>query len=257
LRLVYELTVKAGVRVAFAPDPAPVMLALGAFKSEVTWRVEEGHLSGARLALLEQSVSTAEPIKPLPGFEETAFRFAAYVANSILKQTGLDAIDAEAVLNRSPRLDAETEEERLLLVSKKQKIFARCDIFITGTLDVFKIADNVVHSSALALYADGLRATDPFVRFEMFYRAMEYFFPNPQNAAPRHLRNCPDFSGKEECEIRAQVRSWDKLRRRSVHPRPRRDAALHRDDLRALHEVRFQEACIQRVARWLLDNPPA
>jgi hypothetical protein len=163
LRLVYELTVKAGVKVAFTPEPAPVMLALGAIKSEVIWRVEEGHLSGARLALLHQSVSTAEPIKPLPGFEETAFRFVAYVANSILKQTGLDVIDAETVINRSPKLEPETEEEKLLLTGKKQRVFAREHIMLTGALDVFQIGDNVAHPSALALYADGLRAADPFV----------------------------------------------------------------------------------------------
>ena len=233
------------------------MLAIGGTKAEVTWRVEGGHLSGARLALLKQPVSTAEPIKPLTGFEEAAFRLAAYVANNILKQTGYDAIDAGAILQGSPNLEPDTEEELTLLTCRKQTVFASAtfDAVVTKAFDPSGIGADTAHASALALFADGLRATDPFVRFEMFYRVMEYFCPNPQNDAPRHLCNSPDFSGKVISEIRHQVRSWDKLRLRSVHPRPRGDPVLHRDDLRALHEVRMQEPSMQRVARWLLDNP--
>ena len=256
MKLIYELPVTTRVRLAFVPEPVP--LVIGDIKSEVAWTAEEQYLSGVRLAFLEQSVSIVEPIRPLPDFEETAFRFAAYVANNIMKQTGLDAINVRAVLHRSPRLEPETEEELRLLSTRKQTVYAGAtfEAVVTKPFDTFNIDDSVAHPAALALYADGLRAADPFVRFEMFYRVMEYFFPNPQNKAPRHLPNCPDFSGKEEREIREQVRSWDELRRRSVHPRPRRDLSLHRDDLRALHEVRKHEPGMERLARWLLDNPP-
>jgi hypothetical protein len=256
LRLVYELPVTDRVRFKVAPDPGP--LDIGDTKSEVAWSIEGADLSGVTLVFPEQSVCTTDPIKPCPGFEETAFRFAAYVANSILKQTGRDVIDARAVLLRSPRLEAETDEETKLLATRRLTVFLGATMDAVGTkpFDPFEIGHDVAHPPALALYADGLRATDPFVRFEMFYRVMEYFFPNPQNNAPRYLRNCLDFSGKQERDIREQVQSWHELRRRSVHPRPRGDLALHRDDLRALHEVRKHEPGMERVARWLLDNPP-
>ena len=67
----------------------------------------------------------------------------------------------------------------------------------------------------------------------------------------------PHISGPHwgcEREIREHIRSWDKLRHRSVDPRQGRDAALYSDDLRAVHEVRMHQANILRVGTWL-DNP--
>jgi hypothetical protein len=135
------------------------------------------------------------------------------------------------------------------------------DAKVNKPLDIFKIIDHVAHPSALALYAGGLRASDPFIRFEMFYRVMEYFFPNlekdqkTRNNLIRHLRNSPNFNGKTESEIRGQVKSWVTLRNRSTHPYPKKVPTLPRDDLRALRGMREQEPGMQRVAGWLLDNP--
>ena len=115
---------------------------------------------------------------------------------------------------------------------------------------------NLPHSAAFALFADGMRTSSPFTRFELFYRVLEYFFPNPQNRAPAHLRRFPILKGKSQQDIRAMVKHWSDLRHDCVHQRPARAWAAHRDDVRALRRVRSGERDMRALAYWLLHNPP-
>ena len=259
MRLVYKLPVRPGVKLQCRSDVAPVALTVGGIKAEVDWQVDDdGYLSGVRLALPGQGMTTSEPIEPLPGYLETAFRLAAYAANSIMKQTGRDPIDPDEVLRKSPELQAETEDEVTLLATKRKQRFLTMLLraSIDNTLYPERLVLSGAHERALALYADGMRADDPFVRFEMFYRVMEFFCPNPQNHAPQHLLNCPKFAGKRLEEMRDQVRNWTALRDRSTHPWPRGKRELHRDDLGELRRAREEAGVMQNVAAWFLENPP-
>ena len=253
MRLVYKLPVT--VKVQCPPDAARVVFTVGGIKAEVDWQVDDhGYLSAVRLALLGQSVSDVEPLAPPPGSEETAFRVAAYIANSIRKQqTILDLIDPEDVRSGSPELQAETEDEKKQLATKLRSVSSRFgskylskEAFVPDRLYLGK------HERALAFYAHGLRAEDPFVKFELFYRVMECFFcRNVKNRAPEHLRKCPKFKGTDVTEL---VGRWVTLRHRSTHPW--RQPELNRDDLRELLETREEARVMQGVACWLLENPP-
>jgi hypothetical protein len=82
-----------------------------------------------------------------PKLESLAYRLSAYIANSVYKQTGFDAIDPETVVGKTPELCGETTDEENMLASRGRTVGSsrRISYSIRGS-DIIIVSSRVPRS---------------------------------------------------------------------------------------------------------------
>ncbi len=263
MEMTYRLPVKSGVNVPAQPGISSISLD----SAEVSWETTQGKLSTVVLRIFGQRLRFDDRgviLSTYPELESHAYRLSTYIANCVFKQTGFDAIDPETVLLGTPELHAETAEEKDALTHHRRtvRIGKRALYNIHSHFEPEEYPTLFKHSAAVALYADGLRVRSPFQQYELFYKVIEYFFPNKDGssalsskaldkAVSSHAHRFDDrFSEPQIKELR-------ELRNRAIHPYTYPNIGPHAnpEDLQALRKVEAALPLLRDLARLLLQYP--
>ncbi len=121
-------------------------------------------------------------IPKFPELEEQVFRVSSYVANRIFIQARVEILNLQYGIYVTPEILPErpTDEEFLAM----HEIAFQATLPITWNIirDRFQKPDDFERgfkfSKAYAHYAEGLRVYSRFLRYEQFFKIIEYFFPN-------------------------------------------------------------------------------
>lgn len=254
MEVVYRFPVKAGVELT-VPFATPSIRIENAI---VNWEADsERKLSTVVLRISSQPLKLDQQgaIVPIyPELQVLAHRLSTYIANSVLRQTGFDAINSEIVLRSSPELYPETPDEerefanRPVVVSSSFPLVRR----VVSTFKPEVYPQLFKHSAALASYADGLRVRSPFQQYELFYKVIEYFFEENGSALDKAVSNhlLPHDSRFSE----SQIEALRHLRNRSIHPRHRK-GHLNPERIEAISEVEANLHLVRDLAYLLLQYP--
>jgi hypothetical protein len=254
VEIVYQLLVKPEVDLPIRSSVKSLQIE----DAKINWQISRGsklnavvlQISGQPLQFDERGVI----LSTYPELESLAYRLSTYIANCLFKQTGFDAIDPETVLLSTPELRAETadEEETLARCPRRVGTSRRATWSVRAVFKPDEYPAWYRHSGALALYADGLRVTSPFQKYELFYKVIEYFFPQKgeplDNAVAAHALPIDARFNRSKIEM---LRN---LRNRSAHPRAHL-GHVNPEALDALREIRANLYLVQELANLLLQHP--
>jgi hypothetical protein len=254
MEVIYQLPAKPEVTLPIRSS-APSIEIDGA---KVSWEVStESKLDTIVLRISGQPLQFDERgviLSTYPKLESLAYRLSTYLANCLLRQTGFDAIDPELVFLRTPELRAETPDEEEKLANSPRTVGTSVRLLwnVRGIFEPNEYPALFKHSAALALYADGLRVTSPFQKYELFYKVIEYFFPEQgkdiDSALSAYALPYDDrFST-------SQIETLRHLRNRIIHPRAHHGHASP-EALDALREIRGNLRLVQELANLLLRHP--
>jgi len=209
-------------------------------------------ISGLELDINSEGVIKADNSE----LNERVYRIAAYLSNSILIQTGIDAINYEAVLNYSPEIVGETSKEEKEIRSRGVRKHSSFPASLTVTLpmDPNDYPGEFENSKAIALYADAFRVDSLFQEYEILYKIIEYFFPgltgnNLDKNICDYVKNY-DSVYRDKNEF-TQLR---RLRNRCVHSGDNKHA--NPEDLTSVKEVSKKIKKIRNLAKMLIEHPP-
>jgi hypothetical protein len=117
MEVIYELPVESEIELPVRTGTPPIEIN----GATVSWEVnEESTLDTIVLRIPHQPLKFDERgviLSTYPELESLAYRLTAYIANSVFKQTGFDAINPETVVGLTPVLRGETAEEKRQLAS--------------------------------------------------------------------------------------------------------------------------------------------
>lgn len=196
--------------------------------------------------------------------ESRAFSAASYVANVLRIETGADLIDPYQVVNSSPRIIPENQDEEREIAGSLSQVVAsrnvlwsvRRNLSATDWQRWKDVASSQQALTAVAHYADGLGITSPFAKYEQFFKVFEVFFPDLRGkkldgAVSKHLTTYDESITLDMFTFHRE------LRIRSVHAEPHkgsRHLSSHRfDDILTLTAALPQ---LQRLAWLMLQHPP-
>ncbi len=115
---------------------------------------------------------------------------------------------------------------------------------------------NSNHANALANFADGLRVTNPILKYEQFYKVLEHSFSERNivgnNALDKAVATyVTTFDSQfDECAVR-RLRN---VRNRCVHPRQANH--INPQNFSAVEELRSTLPAMEGLARILIEHPP-
>lgn len=254
MRAEYRLPVKSELKITIY-EPASVYID----NSQVDWESSENsnYLQSVIIKIPNLQIQHCDDgliMTVYPELYEQAFKIASYVANLILIQTCVDAIDPGIVLLGSPQVFPETPEEEkefknsLIQYSKALPI----SWTIMGKFQPSKYPTGFKHLAAFAIFADALRAASPFQKFKQFYEVVEYFFP-PNKGMIKSISAHAFEHDKMFTEDK--IKELKKIRDRCTHPH-RNKGHLHPGELLLIKEVKEKMAVMQSLAELLLNYPP-
>jgi hypothetical protein len=256
VRAIYRLLVTPGPSIAVPTGAMSVTLG----HCDVLWEVDSsGHLAAVQMTIHGQPIRLTDGGAINPSYrelEDLAFRTATYIANSLLIQTGIDALDPEQVVRTSPRVFPETPEEEAIFDTTRQAVHCS-QMFtysVTAPFDPSNYAAGHKHTTAVMAYADGLRVSNPFLRYAQFYQVIEYYFPKKQGkeldrAVSKHLST---YDSKFDEMFVERVRD---IRNRCTHPG--RADYLNPESTASFQEVQKHLPRILEVVRLLVQHPPS
>ena len=179
MRAVYKIPVqqKTPIRVDEAIPPislgkATVTLDFGPINNLINITLE---IPGVDITFSDDGVIKSD----FPELNELAYRLALYLANMILIQTAIEAFEPSIVFQQSPDLIPESHEEEKLFISNPKQAHSslRCALAVQGRLKPAEIESKLSLSLPISHYADSVRQSSPFQKFEQCYRVVEYFIP--------------------------------------------------------------------------------
>ncbi|MBI3353660.1 MAG: hypothetical protein HY034_02050 [Nitrospirae bacterium] len=253
MRAEYRLPVKSELKITIY-EPASVYID----NSQVDWESSENsnYLQSVIIKIPNLQIKHCDDgliMTVYPELYEQAFKIALYVANRILIQTSVDAIDPEMVLHGSPQVFPETPEEEKEFKNSLVKVSKGFSYSwsIMGKFQPSCYSAGVEHFAAFALFADALRAASPFQKFKQFYEVVEYFFPpekeQTESISEHGSKYDKRFTLKKVIELRD-------IRQRCTHPH--RKNHLHPGELILIREVKEKLIEMQGLAELLLNYPP-
>ena len=193
-----------------------------------------------------------------PEIESIAFNMASFVANQIFVQTSIEVFDPFSILTYSPELIAETVEEEELLRNTPKLALCSLDgkFKILGKFDPEKYSSNLKISSAIAHFANSWRTSNPFIKFEQFYKVIESIYAKGKNEKAEEFdQRVSEYISKFDSNYKPVVlKKLRQIRNRCVHPSSRRH--LSPEDLIATRSIRNSLREMERLARLSIDNPP-
>jgi hypothetical protein len=259
MEVVYRLPVKSDIELPAQVGTPPIHIN----GATVCWEVsEDSKLEAVVLRIAHQPVKLDDQgviLSTYPELETLAYRLSSYIANCVCKQTALDAIDPETVVGKTPELFAETPDEETMLAERLRTVGVDVKLMwgIRGEFNPNEYPQLYEHSPAVALYADALRVKSPFQQYELFYKVIEYFFPQKQGQALDKAVSAHAFKFDNRFN-QSQIKALRELRIRSMHPHPRPNVGQHAnpEDLQAVRDVKANVYLIRELANLLLEHPP-
>jgi methylamine utilization protein MauJ len=255
MEVIYRLPVNPQTELSVQDGTLPIEIN----GATVIWEVtEEGNLAAIELRIAHQPIKYDERgviLSTHPELDALAYRLNSYIANSVFKQTALDAIDPETVVGKTPELQAETAEEEAILTERMRTVGTsqRFAWRVEGNFNPQEYPQLYEHSRAVALYADALRVKSPFQKYELFYKVIEYFFPKQGKSFDKAVSAYAHPFDNRFNE--SQITALRELRVRSMHPHPRRGQHANPEDLQAVREVKGHVHLVQELANLLLEHP--
>jgi len=255
MKAFYRIPIKAGGGVPVTTKIAPVQIG----NAKIDWGMDGNNkLSSIGLTISEAELrrdSAGVIHATYPELEEAAFKAATYIANSILVHTGADAIDPEIVLLKTPELFPETPEEETLFASspKRLDIAVRAIALCWGILSPNEWVPEFEQSAALASFADGIRVSSPFLRYEQFYKVIEHFFSDKGEGLDEAVSN--HASSHDPRFTKKMIEQLRRLRNRCVHPQAPH-GHVNPESRASLSEVKYFLTHLEPLARLLLRFPP-
>jgi hypothetical protein len=218
---------------------------------------EQGNLAAVKLELRGVTIEYTDNgrIDPSPAhLQNEAFRVASYLANRIFLQTSVDAFDPDDVLMGAPLVFPENLQEQDEFARTPRAMWKRVLVgfSVRGELDPAGFAVGFVHSTAYGHYAEAKRISNPFQKFELFFKVIECFFSEKGEALDRavsgHGATC-DTSFPPDAVERLRH-----LRNRVVHPQARLGHARP-ERPEDLIEVTIALSHLDNLATFLINNP--
>lgn len=255
MKAFYRIPIKAGGGVPVTTKIAPVQIG----NAKIDWEMDGNNkLSSIGLTISEAELrrdSVGVIHATYPELEETAFKAATYIANSILLHAGADVIDPEFVLLNTPELFPQTAEEETLFASspKRCEIALRALVVSWGVLSSNEWVPGFEHSAALASFADGIRVSSPFLRYEQFYKVIEHFFSGEREELDEAVSSYA--SSHDPTFTKKLIEALRKLRNRCVHPQARH-GHVSPESVASLSEVKSRLPQLESLARLLFRFPP-
>lgn len=261
MRAIYRLLVKQGLIIPVPSGTKPIVIK----NTEVRWEADaENHLKEVVLVFSGWKIkreSKGTNVIPYPELEDEmyAYRLGAYIANSILIQTGFDAIDPEKVLLEAPDIFPETAEEEMRESASGMRTldWKKCTINVLDPHGEFlpkEYPAGFGNSAAAANYADGLRVSSPILQYEQFYKVVEHFFKKKggwNNATIS--RYASQYNPKYD---EAQIKKLKDLRHRCIHPHPHLNQRhANSEDIKSIREVKAALTDMRNLALLLLHHP--
>ena len=190
-----------------------------------------------------------------PELQVEAYRFGLYFSNRVFFQTNVDAIDVQKMFNGTPSISPETPEEQAIL-KKHRRIISkslRLSWSFVNNFEPSNYSDFFPYSEALADYCDALRVESLFLKFQQFYKVIEYFVPRTGEKFDRAVSNHaisydPRFTQEEINNLRS-------LRNRCVHSKDRTNH-ISSEKIAGLAEVKQKIDLIRKLAQLFLKHPP-
>jgi hypothetical protein len=257
MEVIYELPVESEIELPVRTGTPPIEIN----GATVSWEVnEESTLDTIVLRIPHQPLKFDERgviLSTYPELESLAYRLTAYIANSVFKQTGFDAINRETVVGLTPVLRGETAEEKRQLASCPRTAGAARSIRydIRGNFEPEAYPRLYEHSPAVALIADALRVRSPFQQYELFYKVIEWFFPKKKGQAFHKAVSAHAYPiDSRFCE--SCIKALYDLRNRITHPHAHH-GHVNPEDVQAVREVKNHILLVRDLAMLLFEYPPA
>lgn len=257
MRVTFKLELKEPV------TASPSIEATGSIevgRGTIAWNIDSDNklrailisFSGMRLKINKEGVIETR----YPELHEEVHRLGLYAANRLFLQTLVDALPFQDMFDGTPSIDAETPEEESVL-STRRRIVEKAFKLNWNHVNDFNpsvYGDLFPNSEELANYCDGLRAQSSFLKFQQFFKVVEYFIPEEgqkfDKAVSLYAASLdPQFTEDE-------IRSLRHLRIRCIHPRPRSLQHVSSERLSGLADVEEKMETIMKLALLFLHNSP-
>lgn len=118
------------------------------------------------------------------------YLIANYIANRLrIEMRLVDIVDPTFILCQTPIIEVENEQEEALLNSIRLVdngvMFGKAIPGQPVLIDTKTYSNDFDKSVVFVYYADGLRATNPGIQFELFYKVIEFFFEKNRVVLPK------------------------------------------------------------------------
>lgn len=230
---------------------------------QINWQIDGNEITGVQLIIsgktIRPSSKSGTIISYQPDLEVLAFQIASFVTDQIYVQTGIDAFRPSAVIGNSPVLEPETpaEEQMLKLSAQTHQRSISASAALCESYDTSSLAGTYRYATAIAHLARALRAYDPFVKYEEFYKVVEYFWPLKDVAFDAAVSTYA--APKDPLFAERKIKRMRLLRNRIIHPgHAPGHAPRHMEphSLRNINEVKTELGDIERLAKFLVRMPP-
>lgn len=184
-----------------------------------------------------------------------AYRLGLYIANRLFLQTNVDGIQTQPKFELSATIQAETPDEVEILKKHRRRVQSSVEIVWSHVNDFepSNYDDLFSHSEALANYSDGMRVSSLFLKFQQFYKVVEYFVPM---SGIKFDRAVSRYAVKFNAQFtEGEIGRLRELRNRCTHPK---HGAGHVSSERVagMAEVERNLDSIRELALLFLKNPP-
>lgn len=257
MRVVYKLPVKDGVLISVLDQDNKFSFD----DIKVEWEVnDKNHLAFVNLIItgVELTITDRGFIQDsFPELEERVFQVGSYIANRIFIQTGVEALDPNFVFYGYVNVFPETLEEENIFANYRTAFYSCLPITWNIIKQAFQPPENFTsnfkQSKAFAHYADGLRVSSPFLRYEQFYKVLEHFCDKTGEAFDRRVSI---YVIKHDQRFnQAQVENLRIIRNRIMHPN-HKNGHLNPSDIASTHNVEAALPLLRDIVKILLQNPP-
>lgn len=256
MRIIYHLPIKQGIKFSVPSLKQSIKID----DVQVSWEVDnEGHLLFFKLGIsgVEPRLNSEGAItSTYPEIKGKAFRVATYIANRFLCQTIVDAIDIEQIFSGSPETILETPDEEQKFSRHRRELWKEVSLpfDIQGSFKPDNYSAEYIYDIAFSFYADGLRVMHPFVRYELFFKVIEYFFPFKNK---KFNTKSSEYALQYDKRFdNHQIEVLKNTRNRIMHPKASK-GHLNPSDIDAVSEVRSHLVLLHDLVKILLKHPPS
>jgi len=187
------------------------------------------------------------------------YLIANYIANRLRIEIRLvDIVDPSFMLCQTPIIEAETEQEEALLNSIRLVdngvMFGKAIPGQPVLIDLKTYSEDFCRSMVFVYFADGLRATNPGIKYELFYRVIECFFEKDKVLSTQEVASyCEKIDSRFGFETIKELRA---IRNQLTHPHAEL-VHLSTDNLLDLAKIQTKIPLIKDLAKLLINNPPS
>lgn len=214
----------------------------------VAWTSENGKLRSMDLILEKATMQlTREGTIEASGKDiGKMIGIGKYLADRILVQTNIDAINIESSFDGSPEMSPESIEEEEEFTKRRKMCYK---LHASGWKSISNFnpvsyPDGYRIAEAFADYADGLRAIHEKSKIVFFYRVLENFSKKPDSVQPGSFSKYASKFNGYQSYTSDKIRDLSKLRNNSAHA-----CSKHKPQNSYIEELR-------KLSILFLENPP-